>query len=93
MKINGLKNLQDLQAGCSHTTAYRDYYHGDYTIWCADCKMRWQRGDTRTNLVCSLNSQMRNHTGKSFQDMEDFLNAQHTASGLMVLKGAQVPSN
>ena len=90
MKINGLKNLQDLQVGCPHTTAYRDHYHGDYTIRFADCKMRWQRGDTRTNLVCSLNPQMRNHTGKSFQDMEDFLNAQDTASGLMVLTVAPV---
>ncbi len=66
----GLKNLFEKQATCTHTAAHRDHYCGDYTIWCSDCEMRWQKGDTRTNLVCSNNPQMRNHTGKSFEDME-----------------------
>jgi hypothetical protein len=67
--ITAFKLLHDSQAACPHSTAHRDHYHEDYTIWCPDCKMRWQRGDTKTALVCQSGPQ-KNHTGKSFEDME-----------------------
>lgn len=82
MKIDGWKNVKDLQAKCLHDAAHRDDTGAEVSIFCDSCRMRWFPGDTAESLVCKFGSQ-RNHTGLSWQNISMMLERQQSADLLV----------